>query len=84
LIACGAVLAKSKIGGMRNERNHTPDLFESAVPDTTHELLAPDAWLLHGFAVKVNAACLTAVEQISAAAPFRHLETPGAFACQWQ
>jgi len=58
-------------------RNHTPDLFESVVPATRQEILAPGAWLLHGFALTVASALCTAVEHMQAAAPFRHLETPG-------
>jgi alkylated DNA repair protein (DNA oxidative demethylase) len=41
--------------------------------------LAPGAWLLHGFALPVDRALAAAVERIAAAAPFRHLETPGGF-----
>jgi len=60
-------------------QNHTRDLFESAVPDTRQEPLAPGAWLLHGFALEMGSALSAAVERIEAAAPFRHLETPGGF-----
>jgi alkylated DNA repair protein (DNA oxidative demethylase) len=55
------------------------DLFASAAPDTRHELLAPGAWLLHGFALPVDRALVAAIHEITAAAPFRHLETPGGF-----
>jgi alkylated DNA repair protein (DNA oxidative demethylase) len=41
--------------------------------------LAAGAWLLHGFALPVDRALAAAVERIAAAAPFRHLETPGGF-----
>jgi alkylated DNA repair protein (DNA oxidative demethylase) len=41
--------------------------------------LAPGAWLLHGFALPVDCALAAAVERVAAAAPFRHLETPGGF-----
>jgi len=41
--------------------------------------LAPGAWLLRGFALPVDCALAAAVEGIEAAAPFRHLETPGGF-----
>jgi len=41
--------------------------------------LAPGAWLLHGFALPVDRALAAAVEGVAAAAPFRHLETPGGF-----
>jgi alkylated DNA repair protein (DNA oxidative demethylase) len=44
-----------------------------------HELLAPGAWLLHGFALHAQAGVLAAVERIAARSPFRHLETPGGF-----
>jgi len=55
------------------------DLFASAAPDTRHELLAPGAWLLRGFALPVDRALVAGVREITAAAPFRHLETPGGF-----
>jgi alkylated DNA repair protein (DNA oxidative demethylase) len=58
---------------------HTQDLFASAAPDTRRELLAPGAWLLHGFALPVDRTLVAAVNEITAAAPFRHLETPGGF-----
>ena len=41
--------------------------------------MAPGAWLLHGFALPVDRALAAAVEGVAAAAPFRHLETPGGF-----
>jgi DNA oxidative demethylase len=44
-----------------------------------HERLAPGAWLLRGFALSRAAALMAAVEPIEAAAPFRHLVTPGGF-----
>src|SRR5277367_5073019 len=44
-----------------------------------HERLAPGAWLLRGFALDRAAALIAAVEHIAAAAPFRHLVTPGGF-----
>jgi alkylated DNA repair protein (DNA oxidative demethylase) len=59
--------------------NHTLDLFATGPPDTRHELLAPGAWLLHGFALSLQTELLAAVEQIGDFAPFRHLETPGGF-----
>jgi alkylated DNA repair protein (DNA oxidative demethylase) len=47
--------------------------------DTRHEPLAPGAWLLRGFALGHVTALMTAIEPIEAAAPFRHLVTPGGF-----
>jgi DNA oxidative demethylase len=44
-----------------------------------HEPLAPGAWLLRGFALAHVAALMAAIELIEAAAPFRHLVTPGGF-----
>jgi alkylated DNA repair protein (DNA oxidative demethylase) len=52
-------------------------LFEAAPPDTRHELLEPGAWLLHGFALAHAAEICAAAHQVSGAAPFRHMETPG-------
>jgi alkylated DNA repair protein (DNA oxidative demethylase) len=60
-------------------QGHTPDLFDSAAPDTSHERLAPGAWLLRGFALDRVHALLAAIERIQTAAPFRHLVTPGGF-----
>src|ERR1700728_593081 len=58
---------------------HTRDLFAGAALDTRHERLAPGAWLLRGFALGEAPALLTAIDGIKAAAPFRHLVTPGGF-----
>jgi alkylated DNA repair protein (DNA oxidative demethylase) len=60
-------------------QGHTRDLFLSDTPDMRHERLAPGAWLLRGFALGLAPALLTAIEDIAAAAPFRHLVTPGGF-----
>src|SRR5260221_621154 len=60
-------------------QKHSRDLFETSLPDTGNEPLAPGAWLLHGFALGHAAALAAAVEHITAAAPFRHLVTPGGF-----
>ena len=60
-------------------QGHTRDLFDGASLDIRHEPLAPGAWLLHGFALDKVTAVLAAVEAIKAAAPFRHLVTPGGF-----
>ena len=58
---------------------HTHDLFGAAPPDTSHARLAEGAWLLRGFALDKAGALLAAVDLIAAAAPFRHLVTPGGF-----
>jgi alkylated DNA repair protein (DNA oxidative demethylase) len=60
-------------------QKHSHDLFETSLPDTGNEPLAPGAWLLHGFALGHATALAAAVEHITAAAPFRHLVTPGGF-----
>jgi alkylated DNA repair protein (DNA oxidative demethylase) len=57
----------------------TDDLFGAAPVETRHEQLAEGAWLLHGFALDKAGALLASVEAIAAAAPFRHLITPGGF-----
>jgi DNA oxidative demethylase len=57
----------------------TRDLFDGVSSDRSHEQLAPGAWLLHGFALERGAALVAAIDDISAAAPFRHLVTPGGF-----
>jgi alkylated DNA repair protein (DNA oxidative demethylase) len=58
---------------------HTKDLFGGTAPDTVHERLAPGAWLLRGFALGKASQVLAAAEAVAAAAPFRHLVTPGGF-----
>ncbi len=62
-----------------NARNvATPDLFTTAEPVVTErEQLAPGAWWLRGFALNRETALLAAVEEITMAAPFRHMLTPG-------
>jgi alkylated DNA repair protein (DNA oxidative demethylase) len=57
----------------------TRDLFDGVSSDRSHEQLAPGAWLLRGFALDRGPALVAAIEDISAAAPFRHLVTPGGF-----
>lgn len=58
---------------------HTPDLFAAAPADMRHELLADGAWLLRGFALGRQPELLTELQSVAAAAPFRHMETPGGF-----
>ena len=56
------------------------DLFAS--PKSTEpwrETLGPQAVLLHGYALEQEAALLTALKKVAAAAPFRHMVTPGGF-----
>ena len=43
------------------------------------ELIAPGAWLLHGFALGKACALVAAVEAVESDAPFRHWITPGGF-----
>jgi alkylated DNA repair protein (DNA oxidative demethylase) len=54
----------------------TRDLFDAAIADA-RERLAPGAWALRGFACDAARVLLAAVKNIEAAAPFRHLTTPG-------
>jgi alkylated DNA repair protein (DNA oxidative demethylase) len=58
---------------------HTRDLFDDAAIELRREQLAPGAWLLCGFARERADTLLAAVKDIEAAAPFRHLVTPGGF-----
>jgi alkylated DNA repair protein (DNA oxidative demethylase) len=60
-------------------QGHTRNLFDDASPGTRHERLSPGAWLLRGFALDRVTALMPAIEHINAAAPFRHLVTPGGF-----
>jgi alkylated DNA repair protein (DNA oxidative demethylase) len=58
----------------------TLGLFDDApAPYAAPEVIAPGAVLLRGFACDVDEALLQAVEAISAAAPLRHLVTPGGY-----
>ncbi len=54
----------------------TPDLFDTTQSDRA---LAEGATLLRGFAQPQETALLAALETIVAAAPFRHMVTPGGF-----
>jgi len=53
----------------------TRDLFAAGNSDE----LAPGAWLLHGFASAHDAELARAIAAVAAAAPFRHMTTPGGF-----
>ena len=57
----------------------TLDLFAADAPDLADEVLAPGAVVLRGFATACDAALKDDVARVSAAAPFRHLITPGGF-----
>lgn len=62
----------------------TLDLFSDALDDPTdglpaREPLAPGALLLRRFARPQEAELLDAVDQVQAAAPLRHMVTPGGF-----
>jgi DNA oxidative demethylase len=57
----------------------TLDLFAADVPGLEDEILDPGAVVLRGFARAREAALKQDVERVTAAAPFRHLVTPGGF-----
>lgn len=58
----------------------TPDLFtDSELPPPAATTLAPGALLLRRFALPQEAALLNALAEIIAAAPLRHMITPGGF-----
>jgi alkylated DNA repair protein (DNA oxidative demethylase) len=57
----------------------TADLFAGDAPALEDEILDPGAVVLRGFASARDAALKDDVERIAAAAPFRHLITPGGF-----
>ena len=57
----------------------TPDLFGADAPGLEDEILAPGAVVLRGFASAREAALKDDVARVTAAAPFRHLITPGGF-----
>src|SRR6476646_9752675 len=53
------------------------DLFDHLLPQKTK--IAPDAFLLKGFALTNEAQLLADLQQVIQAAPFRHMVTPGGF-----
>jgi DNA oxidative demethylase len=55
------------------------DLFETLPSTADNEEFAPGAWLLRGFALDRQDSLLAHIASIGAAAPFRHLITPGGF-----
>lgn len=57
------------------------DLFDRLPPAHlgAQEPLAPGAMLLHGFASSAEVPVLQAVEAVIAAAPLRHMQTPGGY-----
>ncbi|MFL6700168.1 MAG: DNA oxidative demethylase AlkB [Vitreoscilla sp.] len=57
----------------------TSDLFAADAPALEDEILAPGAVVLRGFATAREAALKLDLERVTAAAPFRHLITPGGF-----
>ena len=57
----------------------TLDLFAADPPELEDEVLSPGAIVLRGFAAAHEAALKDDVARVAAAAPFRHLITPGGF-----
>jgi alkylated DNA repair protein (DNA oxidative demethylase) len=56
------------------------DLFDgSAIAPPPREAIADGAVLLRGWALPVEAKILAAINAVTAAAPFRHMTTPGGF-----
>jgi DNA oxidative demethylase len=52
-----------------------PDLFESHAPSRCDEPLANGAQVLRGFVLARTPALLAAIDEVVAAAPFRHMQT---------
>lgn len=59
--------------------NGTLELFGDAHGEPWTEPLAAGAVVLHGYALANEAALLSAIDAVTAAAPFRHMVTPGGF-----
>jgi DNA oxidative demethylase len=59
--------------------SQTGDFFKVASSGTAKEELSSGAWLLRGFALDAVKPLLAEIAQLKAAAPFRHLVTPGGF-----
>ena len=57
----------------------TLDLFAADAPELEDAVLSPGAIVLRGFATAHEAALKDDVARVAAAAPFRHLITPGGF-----
>jgi alkylated DNA repair protein (DNA oxidative demethylase) len=57
----------------------TLDLFSADAPELPDEALSPGAVVLRSFASRGADALKDAVARVAAAAPFRHLVTPGGF-----
>ena len=58
----------------------TLSLFEDPAPRAPQrKVLCPGAVVLSGFAIDAEGAILTALREITVAAPFRHMVTPGGF-----
>jgi DNA oxidative demethylase len=58
----------------------TLSLFEDPAPrGPERKVLCPGAVVLGGFAIDAEGAILTALREITVAAPFRHMVTPGGF-----
>jgi alkylated DNA repair protein (DNA oxidative demethylase) len=55
----------------------TPDLFDSLDVRPEREQIAEGAMLLRGFARPVEQELVAAIDQVTAKAPFRHMQTPG-------
>lgn len=58
----------------------TLDLFDNQPGDPVNappEALGPQSFLLRGFALPLQAELVTAIEAVTSAAPFRHMDTPG-------
>ena len=55
------------------------ELFDAAAAAPWQERIGPRAFLLHGFALADTDALRSGVEAVAAAAPFRHLVTPGGY-----
>lgn len=66
---------------MRRRGEGTLSLFEAdaPAPEGTVTVLGAEAFVLRGFARASSSTLLLAVHEIAAAAPFRHMQTPGGF-----
>lgn len=64
----------------RGDQTLTFDLFGDQAPEGSgREIMAPGACLFRGYALPHEAELLTAIAEIAAKAPFRHMTTPGGF-----
>ena len=78
-LPCRTSDAETMVAGPTINHPTRPDAVD-AVLDRSPVMLAPDAWLLPGFALAADTQLIAAVEDVAKGAPLRHWRTPGGLA----